>query len=209
MRSFLGGLLGLCLGLAALPQDASARADARASVQTTNSSRAAVASRPATARSAEPRTGVTRTSSARPTAGRADTARLPAASASRSVGNRSAAARPVAGHATAANSRLAFAPRAIASSRAVARSGSSRHAVAVPYSRNATALSPRQLRQTAMASCTTRNGRRVCAPAITRTASMRWTGGLAPAAMSQAGCPDGTIATMAFGHNDITRCVPL
>lgn len=187
MRSFLGGLLGLCLGLAALPQDASARTDPRASVQTTNSSRAA------TARPAATRAAVTPASSARPQAARAGTARLPAASSTRSV-----VARPVAGRATTANSRLA-----------VARSGSSRHAMAVPYSRNAAALSPRQLRQTAMASCTTRNGRRVCAPAITRTASMRWTGGLAPAAMSQAGCPDGTIATTAIGHSDITRCVPL
>ena len=81
--------------------------------------------------------------------------------------------------------------------------------MAIPYARNSTAVAPRGLRQTAMVSCTTRNGRRVCAPAITRTASMRWTGGLAPAAMSQSNCPDGTIATMAIGHNDITRCVPL
>jgi len=27
--------------------------------------------------------------------------------------------------------------------------------------------------------------------------------------MSQTNCPDGTIATLAIGHNDITRCVPL
>ncbi|MEI6159178.1 MAG: hypothetical protein WCP77_05025 [Roseococcus sp.] len=93
-------------------------------------------------------------------------------------------------------------------SRSAQRASSARHAAAVPYSRQA-AMPTRGLRQTAMASCTTRNGRRVCSPGATRTASMRWTGGLAPAAMSQAGCPDGTIATMAIGHNDITRCVPL
>ncbi|UPY36580.1 hypothetical protein [Sediminicoccus sp. KRV36] len=94
------------------------------------------------------------------------------------------------------------------SNRAVLRHGQSRQMAAIPYGRQVAAPS-RGLRQTAMASCTTRNGRRVCAPTATRTASMRWTGGLAPAAMSQAGCPDGTIATMAIGHNDITRCVPL
>jgi len=89
---------------------------------------------------------------------------------------------------------------------ASARGG--RQMAAVPYSRQ-NAAPVRGLRQTAMASCTTRNGRRVCTPGITRTASMRWTGGLAPAAMSQTTCPDGTIATLALGHSDITRCVPL
>ena len=89
------------------------------------------------------------------------------------------------------------------------RSSTGRQMAAIPYSRQAV-MSPRGLRQTAMLACTTRNGRRTCAPAV-RTASvqMRWTGGLAPAAMSQAGCPDGTIATLAIGHSDITRCVPL
>jgi hypothetical protein len=115
----------------------------------------------------------------------------------------------------AANSRQAAAPnratsaRGTTTSRTAERRGSSRHAAAVPYSRQAAATAPRGLRQTAMASCTTRNGRRTCTPGATRTAASSWTGGLAPAAMSQAGCPDGTIATMALGHHDITRCVPL
>lgn len=163
MRSFLGGLLGLCLGLALLPDVASARTDARSSAQNTTSSRPAAATRPATNRTATT---------------------------------------------TANRTQQATAPRNAQASRSVARSGATRQA-AVPYSRQPAAQAPRGLRQTAVASCTTRNGRRVCAPAATRTASFRWTGGLAPAAMSQAGCPDGTIATMAFGHNDITRCVPL
>lgn len=174
MRSFIGGLLGLCLGLALLPQDASARTDARTSAQSSQSSRTTAASRPAT-----PRPGVTRTTT---------TAR----------------------RTTAAPQRQALAPRATTSSRTALRSGSSRQQVAaVPYARQPAANTQRGLRQTAVASCTTRNGRRTCAPAATRTASMRWTGGLAPAAFSQTGCPDGTIATMAIGHNDITRCVPL
>jgi hypothetical protein len=102
-----------------------------------------------------------------------------------------------------------LAPRGTPSNRTALRSGTSRQAAAIPYARQPAAQAQRGLRQTAVASCTTRNGRRSCAPAATRTASMRWTGGLAPAAMSQAGCPDGTIATMAIGHSDITRCVPL
>ncbi len=178
MRSFIGGLLGLCLGLALLPQDATARTDARASAQSSSSARAAAATRPAT-----PRPGVTPTTTARRTT--------------------------TASRATAAPQRQALAPRSTASSRTALRSGSTRQASAVPYARQPAAQAPRGLRQTAVATCTTRNGRRTCAPAATRTASMRWTGGLAPAAMSQAGCPDGTIATMAIGHNDITRCVPL
>ncbi len=169
MRSFLGGLLGLCLGLALLPDVASARTDARSSAQNAASSRPVAAARPATSRATTT------------TANRTRQATAP---------------------------RAATAPRNAQASRSLARSGATRHA-AVPYARQPAAQAPRGLRQTAVASCTTRNGRRVCAPAATRTASFRWTGGLAPAAMSQAGCPDGTIATMAFGHNDITRCVPL
>lgn len=181
MRSFLGGLLGLCLGLALLPDVASARTDARSSAQNASSSRAVTASRPATNRPASSRAS---------------------ASTTRQATTHQAGTRQASGsRATAARSSSA--------NRAVARSGNSRHAAAIPYARQPSAQAPRGLRQTAMASCTTRNGRRVCAPGATRTASMRWTGGLAPAAMSQAGCPDGTIATMAIGHNDITRCVPL
>lgn len=182
MRSFIGGLLGLCLGLALLPQDASARTDSRTSAQSSQSSRSAAASRPAT-----PRPGVTRTT----TASRSTTA-----------------SRPTAGRATTTTQRQALAPRGTASSRSAARSGNTRQA-AVPYARQPAASNARGLRQTAMASCTTRNGRRTCTPGATRTSGMSWTGGLAPAAFSQTGCPDGTIATMAIGHSDITRCVPL
>ena len=80
---------------------------------------------------------------------------------------------------------------------------------AVPYeNRRQAGMSATNLRQSAMLTCTTRNGRRSCAPQA-RNTSHRWTGGLAPAAMSQSSCPDGTIATMALGHNNVVRCVPL
>ncbi|WPB84543.1 hypothetical protein [Sediminicoccus rosea] len=188
MRSFIGGLLGLCLGLALLPQDASARTDSRTSAQSSSTARtAAAASRPAT-----PRPGVTRTTTASrsATAGRSTTASRGTATPQR---------------------QAALAPRGTTSGSSALRlrAGNSRQASAVPYARQPAATTTRGLRQTAVATCTTRNGRRTCAPAATRTASTRWTGGLAPAAFSQTGCPDGTIATMAIGHSDITRCVPL
>jgi hypothetical protein len=56
--------------------------------------------------------------------------------------------------------------------------------------------------------CTTRNGRRVCTRVASNT-SYGWAGDLPPAAMSQRACPEGTMATNAIGHSDITRCLPL
>lgn len=194
MRSLICGLIGICLSLPLLPQDASARTDPRASAQASTSSRAPAAGRPVAVRSPAAHHSVASTAASRQTATR------PAA--------RAGSARSDAARSAPASQGQLISRRATPSGSHALRSGQSRHAVAVPYSRQA-ALPARGLRQTAMASCTTRGGRRVCSPAITRTASMRWTGGLAPAAMSQAGCPDGTIATMAIGHNDITRCVPL
>ncbi|MCX8132852.1 MAG: hypothetical protein N3D18_02665 [Roseococcus sp.] len=88
-----------------------------------------------------------------------------------------------------------------------------RGASAVPYAparggpQQAAASGPR-LSQAAMAGCTVRNGRRACGPAARQTA-LRWTGGLAPAALSQTACPDGTIATTAIGHSNVVRCMPL
>jgi hypothetical protein len=38
---------------------------------------------------------------------------------------------------------------------------------------------------------------------------MRWSGGLMPAAGNQTSCPDGTMATLAHGHENVVRCVPL
>jgi hypothetical protein len=58
-------------------------------------------------------------------------------------------------------------------------------------------------RQQAAATCRGRN----CAP-TRRTVS--WQGGLEPATNEQArGCPTGTLATLAHGHSDIVRCMPL
>lgn len=38
---------------------------------------------------------------------------------------------------------------------------------------------------------------------------LRWQAGLPPAGYTQRECPDGTLATLARGHDDVVRCVPL
>ena len=58
-----------------------------------------------------------------------------------------------------------------------------------------------------MLACTTQRGRQVCGG--TRTVAMRWSGGLAPAVGQQSSCPDGTMATLAVGHENVVRCVPM
>jgi hypothetical protein len=80
---------------------------------------------------------------------------------------------------------------------------------AVPYHR--ASLSSAQQRSApsrVAAACTVSNGRRVCGGG-TRQVAMRWTGGLMPAAGNQTSCPDGTMATLAVGHENVVRCVPL
>lgn len=58
------------------------------------------------------------------------------------------------------------------------------------------------------ASCRRRNGRTICsAPPAERPLS--WQAGLPSATNAQRDCPAGTLATLARGHNDIVRCMPL
>jgi hypothetical protein len=55
------------------------------------------------------------------------------------------------------------------------------------------------------AGCSGRGGARSC-----RAPRMNWTEGLSPAAGVQAAeCPAGTMATLATGHSDVTRCMPI
>ena len=78
----------------------------------------------------------------------------------------------------------------------------------IPYGRSmAQAASP--YRQSAMASCVVRGGRRLCTTGASRSVAFRWGSDLGAQSMSQSSCPDGTIATMAIGHTDVVRCVPL
>jgi hypothetical protein len=187
-RAMMAGLLGFGL-LTAMPGTAEARGDARQMVQTQRGTAPAarpIASRPQAARpqSARPQAQATRRDAA-PT--------------------RNAAARPASQPSSRQQASLPS-RRAAADARNM---NARQRASAVPYanSRQA-AANPRSLRQTAALTCTTRGGRRVCAPDLRNTA-FRWTGGLAPAAMSQSACPDGTIATTAIGHSNVVRCVPL
>jgi len=63
----------------------------------------------------------------------------------------------------------------------------------------------RDARAASSAACGPRRGAAQCRPA-----KMSWTRGLPPAAGTQANeCPDGTMATLARGHEDIVRCMPI
>jgi hypothetical protein len=127
----------------------------------------------------------------------------PAASAPRP------AARPVAARPNAHNARPASLHPAVyrTATALPERAARGRAQAAVPYASRPAAAAP-AARGTAVAAgaCTVRQGRRVCP---SRDASLRWTGGLAPAALSQTSCPDGTMATNAIGHRDVVRCLPL
>lgn len=53
-------------------------------------------------------------------------------------------------------------------------------------------------------------GARRCSGRAVATPPMRWSQGLAPAAGVQAAtCPAGTMATLATGHSDVVRCMPI
>jgi hypothetical protein len=59
----------------------------------------------------------------------------------------------------------------------------------------------------AIANCTRRNGRTSCAPA--RESIAGWQAGLPSVTYAQRECPAGTFATLARGHDDVVRCMPL
>ncbi|MDO9711819.1 hypothetical protein [Paracraurococcus lichenis] len=49
-----------------------------------------------------------------------------------------------------------------------------------------------------------------CRAAVAAPARFGWSQGLPPAAGIQAdACPDGTMATLAHGHEDVVRCMPI
>jgi hypothetical protein len=51
---------------------------------------------------------------------------------------------------------------------------------------------------------------RQCRGTAVVPARFGWTQGLPPAALVQANeCPDGTLATLARGHDDVVRCMPI
>ncbi|RVT91975.1 hypothetical protein EOD42_19740 [Rhodovarius crocodyli] len=73
-------------------------------------------------------------------------------------------------------------------------------------SANMAAVRGQAARQQA-SSCRTVRGRRVCTG--TRQVALRWSNGIAPAGGQQSSCPDGTMAMLALGHENVYRCVPL
>lgn len=191
MRLLMVGLLGAFM-LTFSPVVPEAQGQTRTGAQ--NQRPAATAANRPPANRAAARPAATRPASARPVAANRATANRPAARTATRTASRPAAARP-------ASARPAQRP-------ASGQRATQRPAAAVPYSAPRNAARPAASgRQTAARHCTTRNGRRVCTQ--TANASYRWTGGLAPAAMNQRACPEGTMATNAIGHSDITRCVPL
>ena len=51
---------------------------------------------------------------------------------------------------------------------------------------------------------------RHCRGAVVAPAPFAWTQGLpAPAGVQASECPDGTLATLARGHEDVVRCMPI
>ncbi len=142
-----------------------------------------------------------------PQANRAATTRASAArqrpattgqAATRPAATRQAAARPV--------STRQAATRPATTRQATTRQANTRETQAA---RARNARSTRQAssrtagRQQAAATCRGRN----CAPS---RRAVSWQGGLEPATNEQArGCPTGTLATLAHGHANIVRCMPL
>lgn len=82
---------------------------------------------------------------------------------------------------------------------AAQRTGLFRSAAAAPAS---TAGMPRTT-----GSCARRDAQGRCIR--TTTSNTRWQGGLPPMTMAQQECPSGTVATLARGHANVVRCLPI
>ena len=59
----------------------------------------------------------------------------------------------------------------------------------------------------AMANCSRNNGRTICGQA--RSSVAGWQSGLPAADYAQRECPEGTFATLARGHDNVVRCMPI
>jgi hypothetical protein len=134
------------------------------------------------------------------------------------------AARPTPTAARATSRTATASPRpAAARTAARSRDAGARATASRAISRRMTAQPPNELRsqrlnlvvrgasaatisRDAMATCTRRNGRTVCG---TRESVAGWQSGLPPADYAQRDCPAGTFATLARGHDDVVRCMPI
>jgi hypothetical protein len=192
MRLLASALIVLAsLTWSAAPTEALTRDQAQARQGAPQANRAATTR----ASAARQRPATTRQAATRPAATRQATTRQAAA---RPANTRQAATRP-------ASSRRA-ATRPATTRQATTRQANIRQ-TQTARARNARgtrqASSRAAGRQQATATCRGRN----CAPS---RRSVSWQGGLEPATNEQArGCPTGTLATLAHGHRDIVRCMPL
>lgn len=166
-------------------------------------SRQANASRATTQRSASPRTA------ARSTQQRAGARAPDRGTASRAVAQRPASrtvTQRVAGRTTSRQAASQAASRRDARQQvAILRPGDIRLQRTGFVMRGAAAAAiPREA---AAQACTRRNGRTNCAPP--RDSIAGWQVGLPRADNSQQSCPNGTFATLARGHDDVVRCMPI
>lgn len=137
-----------------------------------------------------------RTQASRPQAGpKAPTTRPAAAAAPRSSAT---TARP------ATRQAARPAPRQAARPQQTARAGDVRTQRTGIVVRGASAAT---VSREAAASCTRRNGRTVCGPS--RSGVAGWQAGLPAVDYAQTDCPAGTFATLARGHENVVRCMPI
>jgi hypothetical protein len=182
MRLFL--LAMLALALAVPPAEAARRDERRGEVASRSAQQAP---KPATTRPSQVRQPQTRQPNARPSQARQ-------APVARSTAARSAPAR---GAATRGQARQPVA-------RATLERGDVRTESRGLLIRSASAAT---IRREPATSCTRRNGRTVCGPA--RSSVAGWQAGLPVADQGQRECPDGTFATLARGHENVVRCMPM
>lgn len=153
-----------------------------------------VAAMPADAVAASER-GRTRVAAQAPQQGPAHRSRAAVSSTTRAATARHA--RPATGRATEARQAARAGSRAVATRSAERAFTRGRGAAAEPLRRDATVRAcPRGARASR------------CGAAMPRP--LAWQAGLEPAAgVQMAACPEGTVGTLARGHTNITRCMPL
>lgn len=141
-----------------------------------------------------------RTASARPQAAAMAAPARPAAA--RAATTRPTAARPAAARSTGARPTAARSNGA--RPRAAVRAGDVRTQRTGIVVRGASAAT---VSREAASNCTRRNGRTVCSPR--RSGVAGWQAGLPAVDYAQTDCPAGTFATLARGHDNVVRCMPI
>lgn len=141
-----------------------------------------------------------RTASARPQAGAKAPTTRPAATTQRSSAT---APRPAARPQQATRQQQAGRPQQGSRQQQAARPGDVRTQRTGIVVRGASAAT---VSRDAAANCTRRNGRTVCGG---RSGVAGWQAGLPAVDYAQTDCPAGTFATLARGHENVVRCMPI